>query len=462
MKTRFCPSPTGMIHLGNARTALFNGLFAEGHPGQFLLRIEDTDRTRSDEKYTQALQQDLQWLGLQWDEGPGHDLGNGPYWQSERQKFYDEFYQKLLASDDAYPCFCTEQELKIAKRVQIASGRPPRYRGTCRAIDKHLAKERMAANEPHTLRFKVPNDDVVEFDDLVKGHQRFATNDLGDFIIRRTDGTPPFMYCNAVDDAMMGVTHVLRGEDHLTNTPRQILILLALKLPVPTYGHISLIVGPDGAPLSKRHGSRSIAELRAAGYLSLGVINYLARLGHYYTSDELLSAQQLAEQFSLKSLGSAPARFDQKQLDYWQHQAVLHAKPEALWDWMGEAVHALVPEQQRSAFIQLVQPNIVFAQDALEWAQILFTSELEFNGEATDILNNAVSGYFPLLLKQLDTHGVDYQQWTQALKTELGVKGKALFMPLRVALTGKQHGPELAPLVALLDPEVIKQRFSHF
>lgn len=451
-----------MIHLGNARTALFNGLLAKGQQGQFLLRIEDTDRTRSEEKYTLALQQDLRWLGLQWDEGPGHDLGNGPYWQSQRQAIYDRYYQLLLDNDHAYPCFCTEQELKIARRVQIASNRPPRYRGTCRALAKEEAQARLAANEPHTLRFKVPVDSEVAFDDLVKGRQRFATNDLGDFIIRRTDGTPPFMYCNAIDDAMMGVTHALRGEDHLTNTPRQIMILQALQLPVPIYGHISLIVGSDGAPLSKRHGSRSISELRNAGYLPLGVVNYLARLGHYYVSDALLSLQELAEQFSLNALGSAPARFDQKQLDYWQHQAVLQAEPDVLWPWMGSEVQLLVPEAKRNAFIQLIQPNIVFAQDALTWARIIFTQALVLDEEAKAIVANAADGYFAVLLQLLEQNGVDYQRWLQTLKTELGIKGKALFMPLRVALTGQQHGPELAPLIALMPPEIIRARFSRF
>lgn len=262
VKTRFCPSPTGLMHMGNVRTALFNALLAKSANGCFLLRIEDTDRERSDARYTKALMEDLLWLGLGWQEGPDHHQGNGPYHQSERQSIYDDYYQRLETAGVAYPCFCSEEELALQRKIQRSSGRPPRYPGTCRELTDAQREEKFAQGLKPTLRFAVPENEMIAFDDLVRGHQKFDSNDLGDFIIRRADGTPPFLFCNAVDDALMGVTHALRGEDHLTNTPRQLMVLDALGLTGPTYGHIALIVGPDGSPLSKRHGSRSIEELR--------------------------------------------------------------------------------------------------------------------------------------------------------------------------------------------------------
>ena len=281
IKTRFCPSPTGYMHLGNIRTAVFNYLLAKALGGVFLLRIEDTDRERSQSLYSDALQKDLEWLGLHWQEGP--------YFQSERQNIYDQYYQQLIDKDLAYPCFCTEEELTLSRKIQRASGKPPRYPGTCAHLTETQIQEKKSSGLIPTLRFRVNDDEVIEFDDLVRGHHRFLGKDIGDFIIRRTDGTSPFMFCNAIDDALMGVTHALRGEDHVANTPRQVLILKALNLPAPQYGHISLIVGPDGSPLSKRHGSQSVQDLRESGYLNIALNNYLARLGHYYEDNRFIS-----------------------------------------------------------------------------------------------------------------------------------------------------------------------------
>lgn len=207
------------MHLGNVRTALFNDLLAKNLKGVFLLRIEDTDRERSEQRYSETLMHDLKWLGLIWDEGPEKEAGAGPYYQSQRQKFYDEYYQQLEGSERAYPCFCSEEELALMRKVQRSAGKPPRYAGTCRALTSTQIKEKLDQKIKPTLRFRVPDHEVVEFEDMVHGLQRFQTDDIGDFIIRRMDGTPPFLYCNAIDDALMRVTHVLRGEDHLANTP---------------------------------------------------------------------------------------------------------------------------------------------------------------------------------------------------------------------------------------------------
>jgi len=460
LKTRFCPSPTGFLHLGNMRTALFNALLAKGQCGIFLLRIEDTDKTRSEERYTDAVQRDLAWLGLPWDEGPGCEAGAGPYWQSQRQAIYDKYYQQLEEQSLAYPCFCTEQQLALARKVQVSSGKPPRYAGTCRQLTPEVVQEKLAQGLKPALRFIVPLNQETTFDDLVRGAQRFNNNDIGDFIIRRNDGTPPFMYCNAIDDALMGVTHALRGEDHLTNTPRQIMILKALSLPIPTYGHISLIVGADGAPLSKRHGSRSIEALREEGYLPLAIVNYLARLGHHYAEEHWMDREQLAAHFSIKSLGSAPARFDAHQLLHWQHESVLRLTQEEIWQWMGLQNDSILPADQRDIFIETVRHNVTFPVDAAKWVNRLYTEEWNYEEAELQVLQQAGAGFFETTVYAIDEFGVDLQKITTYLKEKLNVKGKALFQPLRVALTGEQHGPELAQVLVLLGGERAKQRLK--
>ncbi len=458
IKLRFCPSPTGFIHMGNARTALFNGLYALGHAGVFLLRIEDTDRERSKDEYTQQLKQDLQWLGLQWQEGPDVGGDNGPYWQSQRQAIYDGFYDKIIEKKLAYPCFCSEEKLAVTRKVQRAAGQPPRYPGTCRNLSKDDIDKKLAAGEKPSLRFRIPNDASVEFEDVVKGIQRFQTNDIGDFIIRRQNGTAPFMYCNAIDDAMMGVTHVVRGEDHLTNSPRQMLILQALELPTPTYCHISLIVGPDGSPLSKRHGSRSIADLKQAGFLPAALQNYMARLGHYYEDNSLLSLQQLAEKFEFSRLSTSPAKYNEEQLHYWQKEALAALSDAQVWAWVKPFVKEYVDADKHELFTSVVRANITFPEDARRWAQLFFADTLELDDDAKTILNNVDTAFFKQAAMIWQQDHEDFKTFTKAVQQATGVKGKQLFQPLRIAISGAVHGPELNPLADLLGKERIAQR----
>lgn len=460
MKTRFCPSPTGHIHIGNARTALFCALLAKSQHGALLLRIEDTDLERSKETYTNQLITDLHWLDIHWQEGPEVGGTAGPYWQSQRQAIYDEYYRKLEQSGLAFPCFCTAEQLALSRKLQQSKGQPPRYAGTCRTLTSEQIAERVGRGIQPTLRFRVPRQAVIEFDDFVKGKQRFNSDDIGDFIIRREDNTATFLFSNAIDDSLMGVTHVLRGEDHLTNTPRQILLLQALGFSIPQYGHISLIVGPDSKPLSKRHGSQSIEEMSTSGFLPDGVNNYLARLGHYYSETNYMTLEQLATAFNTNNLGKAPARFDSEQLLYWQREAVRHISPEALWLWLGKEVQQLIPDSQRNLFITLIQPNITFPADALYWAKIFFSDSLNYNDEAIEILKCTGSDFFLTALKVIDEFNIDYNKLCETLKTQLQVKGKALFQPLRIALTGTMHGPELKEIMELLGTEKVRQRLT--
>ncbi len=459
IKLRFCPSPTGLMHLGNTRTALFNGLYARHTGGVFLLRIEDTDQTRSHEEYTEQLKEDLQWLDLSWQEGPDVGGDNGPYWQSQRQGIYDKFYDQLMDSGLAYSCFCTEQQLALTRKLQRSSGQPPRYPGTCRHLSQSEVEEKISKGLKPTLRFKVPKDKTVSFNDLVKGQQQFACNDLGDLIIRRADGTAPFMYCNAIDDALMGVTHVLRGEDHLTNTPRQILILEALGLMVPTYCHLPLIVGDDGSPFSKRHGSRSVKDLREVGFLPLAITNYLSRLGHYYADTQFMSLTGLAELFAIDNIGTAPARFDVEQLHHWQREALQHIDENQLYQWL-DTVLQQVPEEKRKLFAETIKPNILFPKDAMSWKEMLFEKLPECNDEQVLLVKNAGCDFYQTAIKGVEQLGTDYKGLCQFLKDQLQVKGKSLFQPLRVALTGMLHGPEMGNIFQLLGQEELIKRLN--
>ncbi len=460
IKTRFAPSPTGYIHLGNVRTALFSALMARKQQGKFLLRIEDTDQLRSGAEFAEQLQYDLHWLGLEWQEGPGIGGEHGPYYQSQRQSIYAEYYNHLEQHHLAYHCFCSEQELAIARKVQLASGQPPRYPGTCRNLTSEQVAQKRAQGIIPTLRFRVPDNQVIEFNDFARGPQRFLTNEIGDFIIRRGDGTAAFFFCNAIDDAVMGVTHILRGEDHLTNTPRQLLLLQALGLPQPAYGHLALIIGPDGSRLSKRHGSRSLKVLHKQGYLPIAINNYLARLGHYYVNNALMNLDALAAEFELENLGKSPARFDAGQLLYWQKQAVQQLSLESFWDWLGEEVHALVPTTSKDLFMQTIQANVVFPEDAKHWAGVLFSESLVHHPETIAVLQNAGTAFFQTALTAVDQHGTDFKAMAQALQQTLNLKGKGLFQPLRVALTGQIDGPEMAKVTVLLGIDRIKQRLT--
>lgn len=460
IKTRFCPSPTGYIHLGNMRTALFSALYAHHDKGDFLLRIEDTDQARSDDIYTQALMQDMRWLGLKWDEGVDAGGDYGPYHQSKRQSVYNDYYDRLIAMKMAYPCFCSESQLALHRKLQRASGRPPRYPGTCARLSDQEVEAKLAAGQKPTLRFRMPENEWIKFNDLVRGEQRYESSDIGDFVIRRADGSASFMYCNAIDDALMGVTHVVRGEDHLTNTPRQVTILRTLGLPEPTYAHIALIVGSDGSPLSKRHGSRSVAALREMGFLPGAINNYLARLGHYYGHDEYLELDELAKQFNVENLSKSPAKFNEEQLHFWQKQAVARLSPVAFWDWVGPAIKALVPENYQETFFQVIQPNVVFPLDVEKWARALFDVFPSFDEEQLAIVKNAGGEYFSEAIRIVEERGVDVKAITSHLKTSLGVKGKALFLPLRIVLTAHQHGPDLSALVSMMSVDEIRKRLE--
>lgn len=460
VRTRFSPSPTGKIHLGNARAALFSALYAHKNHGTFILRIEDTDGARSDEAFVDALVHDMQWLGVHWQEGPGVDGPHGPYWQSQRQPIYAKYYDVLEKQGRIYPCFCSDQELALTRKLQLSRGQPPRYNGTCRQLSAEEVNARLAQGKKPAWRFHVPDGEKIEFVDVVKGPQHFVSDDIGDFIVRRADGTAPFLFCNAIDDAMMGVTHVLRGEDHLTNTPRQVLIFKALNLTVPHYGHLSLIVGDDGAPLSKRHGSYSLDQLRDTGFLPQAIMNYLARLGHAMEAPEMLDFQHLSQHFQLDKLSRSPARFDTTQLMYWQKLVVQALTNDEFWRWVGVNIMNQVPAHAQTKFADTIKANVEFPADVLEWAKIFFHENVTVDEAGLKIIREAGEQYFVEAEQAVDKFGVDLKSVLDEMKKTLGLSGKKLFMPLRIALTGKTNGPELAQIAELLGPEKMKHRLG--
>lgn len=459
--TRFAPSPTGELHLGNARTALFNLLLARHSGGRFVLRIEDTDKERSLETHTAALMADLRWLGIEWDAGPDREDARGPYRQSERAALYRQYFAALEHTQAVYPCYCTPLELDLSRRAQLAAGRPPRYAGTCSALTAAERAHRHEQGIAATWRFRVPRGERIEFTDFVHGPQSFLTDDIGDFVIRRADGSAAFFFSNAVDDACMGITQALRGEDHLTNTPRQLLILAALGLPQPSYGHISLIVGADGAPLSKRHGAVSVREYRERGYLPAALVNHLFRLGHSSPLHGMLTLDEMARGFDPTHLGRAPSRFDEQQLHVWQKDTVHHLSTESARVWLASVLPQGLDEQSASAFVTALRRNLVLPEDARAWVQIVFGAPpaLEPAGEA--LVRSAGAGYFAAAAAAARA-GADLPGIAGAVRAATGRKGADLYMPLRVALTGLSHGPELAPLLKAMPAGQACERLARF
>ena len=316
MRLRYAPSPTGRLHAGNVRTAVFNWLLARGQGGSFILRIEDSDAERSTREFEAGIVRDLRWLGLDWDEGPDVGGAHGPYRQSERLHLYQSYAKELLGADLAYHCFCSVAQLEAERQAAMAASRPPRYAGTCRRLSKEQAQARLAAGARAAVRFRVPDDRDVAFTDVVRGDVRFEHDVIGDPVIVRGDGTPAYNFAVVVDDALMEITHVVRGEDHLSNTPRQVLLYEALGFRVPVFAHVSLVMGPDHSPLSKRHGATSVAEFRSKGYLPEALVNYLALIGWSPGGGDEIQTIARTEIY-LDAVGDIPGVFVAEALRLW-------------------------------------------------------------------------------------------------------------------------------------------------
>jgi glutamyl-tRNA synthetase len=459
VRTRFAPSPTGRIHVGNLRTALFAALLARRHQGRFILRIEDTDVTRNDESVLADLYADLAWFGLEPDEGPEQGGGAGPYRQSERAAHYRRGLAALAEAGHAYPCFCTREALEASRRARIAAGQPPRYDGRCGRLAADEAAERLAAGETACWRFRVPSGEPVVFDDLVYGPQRFERELLGDFVIVREDGTPAFLFGNALDDAEMRITHVLRGEDHLANTPRQLLLLTALGQEAPVYGHLPLVLGADGRPLSKRSGAVTVQALREEGYLPIALWNLLARTGHHYDEETLLEVRELEAGFDPARIGRAPAHFDPARLAHWQKQAVQRLDDDAFRHWAGLDRLGVAAEAEA---IALLRENVTRPEEAREWVSVLQVGPPPVEAAARACIEQAGAAFFAAALAAASHLPEDFTAFGRAVSEATGRSGRQLHQPVRAALTGRLSGPELPRLMRIIGRDHIRQRFERF
>jgi nondiscriminating glutamyl-tRNA synthetase len=468
MRVRFAPSPTGQLHVGNARTALFNWLLARGGGGTFILRIEDTDVERSSTDSEAAILRDLRWLGLEWDEGPDNGGGHGPYRQSERLHLYQSYAKELLTADAAYYCFCSTAQLDIERQDALAAGRPALYAGTCRRLTREEAAVRMTAGERPAIRFRVPIDREVVFTDAVRGDVRFHTDVIGDPVIVRADGTPAYNFAVVIDDALMGVTHVVRGEDHISNTPRQILLYEALGFTPPAFAHLAMVMGPDHAPLSKRHGATSVAEFRSKGYLPEALVNYLALIGWAPGGgDELLPIDELARRFSLEAVGHSAGVFDEEKLAWVNRHYLKIADPLRLADLSLTHFHGaglrMTPDRAGLEFLASAMAMASASVDRLN--QVPPRLAFLFDYDAPAVLADervreqlraaparaVVQALADELAAAPRLDREKFRALANQVKARTGQKGKALFHPIRIALTGRAEGPELDLAVPAID-----------
>jgi nondiscriminating glutamyl-tRNA synthetase len=468
VRVRFAPSPTGYLHIGGARSVLFNYLFAKHFNGKFILRIEDTDTVRSTREFEEMQKQDLLWLGFKWDEGPDGDGPGkgpfGPYRQSERQDIYKKHADKLFELGLAYYCFCTDEELAIKKEAAMKAGKSPQYDGKCRHIPPAEAKMRREAGEKGAVRFWIKNQKKHVLKDLVRGEVEFQEGMVGDFVVLRSDGMPVYNFCCVVDDHLMEITHVLRAEEHLSNTVRQLMIYEAFGWKIPEFGHMSVVLGPDKQKLSKRHGATSVNDYKLQGYLPEAVNNYIALLG-WSSPDgkEVIPMDEMIKLFTIDRVHSSPAVFDFVKLK-WMNSVYLRAMDhQELWkrlvplleadgqkfsdatpDWIDHAVGTL-----KTSFETLTEGVAAFRP--------LSDGAFELSPEADEAFTwpttRAVIEEWINLLKgpgKPFISDVEFGEIQKKIQTDRGVKGKEFFQALRVAIVGKPHGTELKNLVPLL------------
>ncbi len=477
VRVRFAPSPTGSLHVGGARTALFNYLFARRSGGTFVLRSEDTDVARSTREFESAIQADLRWLGLQWDEGP--DVGGpfAPYRQSERQDRYALAAARLMEIEAVYPCYCTQEELEAERAAQQSRGEAPKYSGKCRELTKQQRDEREAAGRKPALRFAMPQRDIY-VEDLVRGSVHFPPGSIGDFVILRSDATPAYNFAVVVDDSDMAITHVIRADEHLPNTPRQVALFEALELPLPLFAHVSMILAPDHQKLSKRHGATSVNEYREAGFIPEALVNYLALLGWSPGDDrEFFTLGELASVFSLDRASKSPAVFDSAKLR-WFNAHYLRSLPRAeraalFAEWGArDARFASLPELRDPIWLETLvdamSDHVEVLSDVPRELEALLREDLSVDPSTRDALADPSARALLSELCDVAARGPDPEHFARVTSKEAlkqlgdkhGLKGRSLFRPIRVAATGSEHGIEVALLLRLLGPQRVARRIT--
>ncbi|MBW0767163.1 MULTISPECIES: glutamate--tRNA ligase [Mammaliicoccus] len=478
VRVRYAPSPTGYLHIGNARTALFNYLFAKHYDGDFVIRIEDTDIARNLEDGESSQFSNLEWLGLNWDESVNKDGGYGPYRQSERGHIYKPLIDKLLAEDKAYKCYMTQEELEAEREEQIARGEMPRYGGKHAHLTLEEQKAFEAEGRQASIRFRVPQNKTYTFNDIVKGEVSFDSNGIGDWVIVKKDGIPTYNFAVAIDDHYMEISHVIRGDDHISNTPKQLMIFEAFGFETPKFAHMTLIVNEERKKLSKRDGQilQFIEQYKDLGYLPEALFNFIGLLGWSPEGEEeIFSKEEFIKIFDEKRLSKSPAFFDKKKLEWINNQYMKEKDSETVFEMtIPHMVKAgLLPESPSEAelswardLVALYQEQMSYAGEIVPLSELFFREHLDFSDEAKEVLNGEqVPTVMTELIKQFESlepfdEPAEIKKSIKAVQKETGVKGKQLFMPIRVAVTGQTHGPELPNTIALLGRDKVLSRLK--
>lgn len=477
IRVRYAPSPTGHLHIGNARTALFNYLFARNQNGKLIIRIEDTDQKRNIEGGEESQLKYLKWLGIDWDESV--DVGGeyGPYRQSERLDIYKTYYQKLLDKGLAYKCYCTEEELEAEREEQMKQGIAPRYLGKCRHLTDEDRKRLEAKGRQPSIRFKVPEGKTYTFNDIVKGEVTFESKDIGDFVIVKKDGMPLYNFAVVIDDHLMKITHVLRGDDHISNTPKQLMIYEAFGWEAPTFGHMTLIVNENHKKLSKRDETiiQFIEQYEELGYLPEALFNFISLLGWSPGGEEeIFSREELIKIFDPKRLSKSPAVFDKQKLAWMNNQYVKKLD-------LDEAVKLSLPHLQKvgrvsenpgteeMAFVRklvaLYQEQMSYGAEIVTLSELFFKDEVIYEGEVQEVLQeeqapDVLKAFLSEINSLENFEASEIKAAIKRVQKATGAKGKKLFMPIRAAVTGQTHGPELPNTIELLGKEKVIQRIE--
>ncbi len=477
MRTRYAPSPTGHLHIGGARTALFCYLLAKKNKGSFIVRIEDTDVERNVEEAAETQLAGLKWMGIEWDESIDRGGPYGPYRSMERLDIYHSYLEKLQREGHVYPCYCTSEELEADRERQMAQGIAPRYSGRCRQLSEEEKAAFEAEGRKPCYRFKVPSGKIITVKDVVRGEVRFESDGIGDFIIVRPDGRPTYNFAVTIDDALMKITDVIRGEEHLSNTPRQVLIYEALNFPVPNFAHLSLILNQDGKKMSKRDESvvQFVDQYRDLGYLPEALVNFIALLGWAPEGEEeLFSKEELIERFSLDRVSKAPAVFDPGKLKWMNNYYIKQSSVERITELAiphleaaGKISLPLTPEQETwlKRLVALYQEQLDYVAQIVPLTEIFFREEITYSQEAQEVLKGEqVPEVLAAMYRQIkeadQLDPVEVKGMLKNVQRETGQKGKRLFMPIRAAITGEVSGPELNEAISLLGKEKVLPRLE--
>jgi len=477
VRVRYAPSPTGHLHIGNARTALFNYLFARNKGGKFIIRIEDTDKKRNIAGGEESQLKYLKWLGMDWDESV--DVGGeyGPYRQSERNDIYETYYNQLLETGHAYKCYCTEEELEAEREAQTERGETPHYSGKCRHLTEEQRRQLLAEGRQPSLRIAVPEGKTYTFDDMVKGAVSFESEGMGDWVIVKKDGTPTYNFAVAIDDHLMEISHVLRGDDHISNTPKQLMVYDALGWEPPVFGHMTLIVNESRKKLSKRDESiiQFIEQYEELGYLPEALFNFITLLGWSPAGEEeLYSKEEFIEIFDANRLSKSPALFDQQKLTWMNNQYMKKIEVDRALELAlphlikaGRLSESLTDEEHQWArsLVALLQEKMSFGAEIVELSDMFFQDDAVYEEDAKEVLTGEtvpeVLRAFSHELDQLDSFRADgIKAAMKAVQKSTGQKGKNLFMPIRSAVTGQTHGPDLPQAIELLGKAKVQNRIN--